>query len=180
MSVRAWGWADGWEDGRVILSVGVCIRISPLCGLTQHSPAGSVMSGLLRTVYVRATFCIYEYVHAAVYKSASAWQIKCTEMLISDRRTAFWTAKCLVQQSGKLKNKGRRKHIPHVFYMNERLSDLCVCVRERNMIQTNPVILGNAGESLFWCHGNSFLRFNTHSCGAPPPLRTAEAVSVLG
>lgn len=46
------------------------------------------------------------------------------------------------------------------------------------MIQTNPVILGNAGKSLFWCHGNRVLRFNTHSCGAPPPLRTAEAVTV--
>ncbi len=41
------------------------------------------------------------------------------------------------------------------------------------MIQTNPVLLGNAGESLFWCHGNRILRFNT-----PPPLRTAEAVAV--
>jgi len=68
-------------------------------------------------------------VHAAVYKSASVWQMKCTEMLISDEQIAFCDCKCFVHQSGKLKKRKKEESMLHMC-INELTSVIDVYVSE--------------------------------------------------
>lgn len=47
------------------------------------------------------------------------------------------------------------------------------------MNQASPVILGDAGKSLFWCHGNRVLRIQHPFLWVPTPTKTAEHVAVM-